>query len=175
KRLLDDNPSLGSVELSNYGEALLNPHLITILEYAHARSVAITLENGVNLNNCKDELLEALVKYRVRTVTCSIDGASRKTYRVYRVRGDFDTVIGNVERINHFKRVYRSEFPRLLWQFVVFGHNEEEIPIAREMAAALGMKFVTKISWDDKVSPVNDRGYVAAQTGEPATTRPEYE
>jgi len=93
RRLIDENPSLARVELSNYGEAFLNPHLLDILQYADAKAVAITLSNGVNLNHATDELLEGLVKYHVRDMTCSIDGASAETYRVYRVRGNFDRVI----------------------------------------------------------------------------------
>src|ERR1700728_3484076 len=50
RRLSDDNPSIRAVELSNYGEALLTPQLIAILQYAHLKSVAVNLHNGVNLN-----------------------------------------------------------------------------------------------------------------------------
>jgi MoaA/NifB/PqqE/SkfB family radical SAM enzyme len=57
--LIDQSPSIASVELSNYGEALLNPQLIDILQYAREKSVAITLGNGVNLNHCQEELIEA--------------------------------------------------------------------------------------------------------------------
>jgi len=71
----------------------------------------LTLNNGVNLNNAKDEALEGLVKYSVRGVSCSIDGASPETYRKYRVRGDFNSVIANIERINYYKQVYGTEFP----------------------------------------------------------------
>ena len=59
------------------------------------------------------------------------------------MRGDFDAVIGNIERINVHKRAQGSDLPNLVWQFVVFGHNEHEIPIAREMTERLGMKFRT--------------------------------
>src|SRR6476660_915223 len=175
RALLDDNPSVTSVELANYGEALLNPHLLKILEYANSKAVAITFSVGVNLNHATDELLEGLVKYRVQHITCSIDGASLETYRVYRVRGNFDKVIGHIERINYFKRKHQSEFPELTWQFVVFGHNEHEIPAAREMAKKLGMKFYTKITWDPDFSPVRDQEFVRAETGEQAVTREEYE
>ena len=175
RQLIDENPSLKRVELSNYGEILLNPHLLKILEYANAKAVAITISTGVNLNHATDELLEGLVKYRVRHMGVSIDGASSDTYRIYRIRGNFDKVIHHIEQINHFKREHRSEFPQLLWQFVVFGHNEHEIPMAREMAARLGMDFYTKISWDAKFSPIRNSEFVRAQTGERAVTRQEYE
>jgi MoaA/NifB/PqqE/SkfB family radical SAM enzyme len=111
----------------------------------------------------------------VKIVTCSIDGASPETYRIYRVRGDFDAVINNIERINVHKRGHASDLPHLVWQFVVFGHNEHEIPIAREMAERLGMEFRTKLTWDSKFSPIRDKELVRAQTGAQAVTRDEFE
>jgi MoaA/NifB/PqqE/SkfB family radical SAM enzyme len=175
RKLVDLNPSLERIEISNYGEVFLNPHLLQILAYAHSRGVAIALENGVNLNNVKDEDLEGLVKYGVRAMTCSIDGASSQSYAIYRVRGDFDVVIRNIEKINIYKRQYGSDLPSLVWQFVVFGHNEHEIPVAREMAAQLRMEFRTKLTWDPKFSPIRDKAFVRAQTGAQPTSREEYE
>jgi len=175
RRLIDLNPLLEVVEISNYGEIFLNPQLLRILQYAHAKGVAITIENGANLNNVRDELLEALVKYQVRILLCSIDGASRDTYRTYRVRGDFDTVIGNIEKINGFKQRYQSSLPHLIWQFVIFGHNEHEIPIAGRMAAQLGMEFRTKLTWDSDFSPIRDPAFVRTQTGGQPATREEFE
>jgi len=175
QRLLDLNPHLDRIEISNYGEVFLNPHLLRILEYAHRKGVSITMENGVNLNHAKEEALEGLVNYRVKIVTCSIDGASPETYRIYRVRGDFDAVINNIERINVHKRAQASDLPHLVWQFVVFGHNEHEIPLAREMAERLGMEFRTKLTWDSEFSPIRDEEFVRAQTGSQAVTRDEFE
>jgi MoaA/NifB/PqqE/SkfB family radical SAM enzyme len=175
KALIDQNPSVTRVELANYGEALLNPHLLTILEYANSKAIEITFGVGVNFNHAKDELLEGLVKYRVRHIVCSIDGASSETYRMYRIRGDFEKVIAHIKRLNYFKSKHQSELPELTWQFIVFGHNEHEIPVAREMAKQLGMRFRTKISWDAKFSPIRDKDFVRMQTGELALTREEYE
>jgi MoaA/NifB/PqqE/SkfB family radical SAM enzyme len=175
RELLVSNPALEQVEISNYGEVFLNPELLRILEYAHQRGVAISIGNGANLNHVKDEVLEGLVKYRVRVMTCSIDGATPENYRKYRVRGNFDQVISNIETINSFKHRYQSALPKLEWQFVVFGHNEHEIPIAREMAAKLGMEFRTKLTWDAKFSPIRDAEFVRAQTGWRSVTREEYE
>jgi len=175
RELLDSNPTLEQVEISNYGEVFLNPHLLRILEYAHQKGVAISIGNGANFNHVKDEVLEGLVKYKVRVITCSIDGATPESYRKYRVRGNFDQVIRNVETINSYKQRYRSALPALAWQFVVFGHNEHEIPIAREMAAKLGMEFITKLTWDPNFSPIRDPEFVRAQTGWRSLTREEHE
>jgi MoaA/NifB/PqqE/SkfB family radical SAM enzyme len=175
RKLLESAPTAKQVEISNYGEVFLNPQLMRILEYAHEKGVAITIDNGANLNNVKNEVLEGLVKYRVRGITCSIDGATPESYRKYRVRGNFDTVIRNIETINSYKGLYQSNFPRLIWQFVVFGHNEHEIPLAREMAAKLGMEFRTKLTWDDDFSPIRNKEFVRSQTGAQSTSREEFE
>ena len=172
---MDLNPSLERVEISNYGEIFLNPELLQILEYAHGKGVVIAIDNGANLNNVRDEVLEALVKYQVTKLTCSIDGASPETYRVYRVRGDFDRVMKNITAINAHKREYGSELPHLVWQFVVFGHNEHELPMARALAARLGMEFRPKLSWDAKFSPVRNKDFVRAHTDGQQSSRDEFE
>jgi len=175
RKLLDDNPGLKSIELSNWGEIFLNPALLGMLELAHQRGVKLTAENGVNLNKVRPEVLEGLVKYQFRRLTCSIDGASEETYSIYRVRGKFANVIANIRKINELKQLYRSPFPELVWKFVVFGHNEHELPVAFEMARELGMHFFPTVNnWDSNYSPVRDREAVRAATGMHATTVDEY-
>lgn len=150
ERFLDASPSVRSVELSNQGEIFLNPELPRILEIAHRRGVATAASNGVNLSSAREPSLEAVVKFGVRAMTCSIDGASAEVYRRYRVRGRFDKVLDAIRTINRYKQAYKSEFPRLTWQFVAFEHNIHEIDDARAMAAALGMTFKPKLSWTDE-------------------------
>lgn len=153
RKLLDDNPQVSEIELSNWGEIFVNPHLVDILRYAHEKGVRLSAGNGVNLNHARDDMLEALVKYGVTHITCSIDGATNEIYKQYRVRGNLDKVIAHIERINHYKDLYQSTLPRLSWQFVVFGHNQHEIDKARAMATALDMDFKPKLSWDPDYSP----------------------
>ncbi len=174
ERLLDANPTLMHLELSNWGEIFLNPELVDILRIAYEKNVMLTASNGVNLNTVKPEVLEALVKYKFRHLDCSIDGASQETYEQYRVNGNFDHVIENIRTLNHFKAQYKSEFPILLWQFVVFGHNEHEVEKARQIAADLGMDFYVKLSWDEKVSPIRDEDYVRTVTKGGVSSRSEY-
>jgi hypothetical protein len=164
-KLLADNPSVREIELSNYGEIMLNPDLPAILESAHSRGVVMRADNGVNLNSASDDALDAIVRYRLRSMTCSVDGASADTYRQYRVRGSFERVIAHVQRLNELKARYGSPYPVLTWQFVVFGHNEHELPVARRMARELGMRFRAKLSWDPDFSPIGDSRLVAEEAG----------
>jgi hypothetical protein len=169
RKLLDDNPGLKRIELSNYGEIFLNPALLSVLELAHERGVELSASNGVNLNKIRPEVLEGLVKYKFRRLTCSIDGASQETYSIYRVRGKFANVLNNIRKINELKQLYNSPFPELIWKFIVFGHNEHEVPVAREMARELGIGFLTELNCDRNYSPVRDPEAVRAATNNAAS------
>jgi len=174
RALLEQNPQVQEIELANYGEIFLNPELLAILKLAHERDVRLTVGVGFNLNDVRDEVLEGLVKYRVRSMTCSIDGASPETYAQYRIRGDFNTVIDNIKKINRWKETYDSPYPRMTWQFIVFGHNEHELPMARTLARSLDMVFYAKLNWDPNFSPIRDRDLVARELGITELTREEY-
>ena len=171
---IDDNPWIGRIELSNYGEVFLNLGLLAIFRYAYERNVTLEIANGANLNHVRDDVLEGLVRYRVAKMTCSIDGASQDVYARYRVRGNYERVIGNIRRINHFKSAHGSELPRLTWQFIAFGHNEHEIGSARDLATELGMTFFVKLNWDPELSPVVDEDTIRVATRTGAATRSEF-
>ena len=174
QKLVKENPWVRAIELSNYGEIFLNSELSEIMREAFSRHISLTADNGVNLNHANENVLEDLVRYRFHSMTCSIDGATSETYQIYRVRGNFDAVISNIEKINQLKKKYRSPYPLLVWQFVVFGHNEHEIPLARELAHQFNMKFRPKLTWDSDFSPIRDGEYVKRQLGLGAATRQEF-
>ena len=171
--LLEANPWVREIEISGLGEPFLNPEMPAILEEASRRGVALTADNGTTFNEMSKEVLHALVKHRLRRITCSIDGASQASYSIYRIGGDFGRVIENVRRVNALKSQLGSRYPRLTWQFVVFSHNEHEIPLARRMAAELGMDFRLKESWAPELSPVQEDRSAAAQHAGGGTYRPE--
>jgi MoaA/NifB/PqqE/SkfB family radical SAM enzyme len=174
QKLLNENPWIRVIELSNYGEIFLNPELSEIMREAFLRRIRLTADNGVNLNHVNERVLEDLVRYRFHSMTCSIDGATSKSYQVYRVKGNFEAVIRNIEKINQLKKKYRSQYPLLAWQFIVFGHNEHEIPLARKLARQFNMTFRPKLTWDMDFSPIRDRDYVKRQLGSGAATRQEF-
>jgi MoaA/NifB/PqqE/SkfB family radical SAM enzyme len=174
KNLIDLNTWIKKVELSNWGEIFLNPDLESIVKYAYEKNVLLKAGNGVNLNTAKENILESFVKYNFRTVSVSLDGATDETYRKYRIGGDLNRVIDNIKKINEYKQKYNSEYPKLYWQFVIFGHNEQEIPDARKMAESLGMEFRPKLSWDNSFSPIIDREFVRREGCLKVISREEY-
>ncbi len=174
KIFIDKNPHIKNIELSNFGEIFLNPELKQIIRYAYIHGVKLTARNGVNLNNTDKETLKFLVRYNFECLSVSMDGASNQTYKLYRIGGDFNKVIKNIKTINRHKKTYHSDLPRLWWQFIIFGHNEHELPKARSMAAVLGMKFVPKLNWDPSFSPVINKEFVRKESGLGVASREEY-
>jgi len=160
------------VELSNSGEIFLNPDLIKIIEFSFENDVALTANNGVNFNNVTDEILEALVKYNFKSITISLDGASQEIYSKYRINGDFDTVINNIKKINSLKQKYNSEFPNLVWQYILMEHNENDVIKAKKMAEELKMSIGFKLTWDKEYLPKNVE-MLKSETGLQFLTREE--
>ncbi len=165
KNLVDDNPQIKSIELSHSGEIFLNPELDKIIEYAYKKNVDLTAIAGVNLNDLSEEMAEILVKYKFREIKVSIDGVTPETYEIYRVGGDYNRVVDNIKKINKYKKLYNSEFPKLIWQFIIFGHNEHEIELAKEKAKELRMDIVFKENLTPKYSPIKNLKRVNLLTG----------
>jgi len=178
KKVIDDNPQVSQIELSNWGEVFLNKDLPKIVQYAYTQNVALSSKNGNNLNDANVEALEAVVKYKLRAMTCSIDGITQETYSKYRVGGDIARVFKNIEMINAFKKKYNSRYPQLTWQFIAFGHNEHEIITARKMAKQYNMSFSVKLSWEDlftqSFSPIKDMALVRRESKSDAANRKEF-
>jgi len=178
REFLQRNPHVSDIELSNWGELFINPDLLAILQYAHEQKVSLSAENGVNFNHASDEIIQALVKYGFQRMTISLDGVEQDTYVTYRRRGKVARVIENIRLLNKYKQQYASELPRLRWQFIAFGHNQQDITPARALASELNMEFYLKLSWGDLYtevfSPVTDKELIRRETGLQVADRKEY-
>ncbi|HEA68986.1 MAG TPA: radical SAM protein [Desulfobacterales bacterium] len=154
---MDKNPYIRRVEVASQGEVFLNNDLPRILESAYQRNITTTINGGANLNHAADEALEALVKFKTEVVRCAIDGATQETYATYRVGGKLKNVIENIQKINTYKEEYQSSKPDLIFQFIVFSHNEYEIDRAIVLAKMLKMKFTFRLNKISDFMPVKNR------------------
>ena len=164
KKFVDEN-DIESVEISNHGEIFLNPELDKIIKYAYEKGIELNAGNGVNLNYLPKGMAETLVKYQFQSLVISIDGATQETYEQYRVHGRLDKVLKNIEEINFYKKKYKSDLPILTWKFIVFGHNEHEIPLVKKMAKKLKMELEFTANCAPEYSPLKDEAKVIKQTG----------
>ena len=163
KKFLEDNPSIKKVELSKSGEVFLNPRLSEILKISHEKGVEVQLLNGVNMNYAPDPVLEELVRTQVRAVKVSLDGATQEVYSLYRRGGDISRVLSNIRKINEYKKKYGSEYPKLVWQFILMDEDQHEAEAAKKMAAELGMDIYYTL--DFRGFKPKDREWLQSVTG----------
>jgi len=129
---------LFQVEVYQYGEPLLNPDVFRMIEYAKKKYHAFT-RVSTNLNILDKEKADKLVASGLDSLTLSIDGASQETYSKYRVGGDFNKVLENVNLIIAARKAQKSHTPKLIWQFLLFRHNEHEVEKAKILAEKIGL------------------------------------
>lgn len=159
KNLIDNNPFIREIELSNHGEIFLNPDLVKIIKYSYEKNVKLTAYTGVNLNTLSENMAEALVKYKFKAMVVSIDGATPKTYAIYRRGGDFNTVINNIKTINKYKEKYNSRYPIIIYKYIVFGHNVHETEKAKELAKSLNIPIEFAVNNVKTYSPIDIKDY----------------
>lgn len=173
KRVVDENPCIKEIELSNSGEIFLNPDLVKIIRYSFEKNIHLTAINGVNFNTVSDEQIDALVKYNFGIVGISLDGATQETYERYRRCGNYEKVICNIKKLIDTKKKYNSSFPKIVWQFILMEHNEHEVSLVKREAAKLGIPVWYKLNWNDKYHPTN-RELLQSVTGLQYLTREEH-
>ena len=67
--------------------------------------------------------------------------------------------------INKYKKKYNSNYPELVYKFIVFGHNEHEIENAKKLAKKLDMEMQFSQNCVQKYSPIKNSEKVYKLTG----------
>ena len=131
-------PVVETVELSTYGEPMMTPHIHD--KFADMDRFGVKCEMITNGTLMKgDQLLERMSRI-MGSLYISIDGATAKTYNRLRLGGDFDQVLDNVRRYNHFRhqRPKAEQAPLHLF-YILMRSTLDELPdflhLARELDA----------------------------------------
>lgn len=167
KNFVDNHPYIREIEVTNNGDIFLNPDLLEIVMYANQKHIILTAKQCVNLNNLPEYMADTLVNFGFDTIKININGATPETYSIYHKNGDFNKVIENIKLINKYKEKYNSEYPKLTYKFTVFGHNEHEIDMAKELAKSLNMEIEFYNNYVGWYSPINDLQRVKEKTESP--------
>jgi MoaA/NifB/PqqE/SkfB family radical SAM enzyme len=154
--------------LYNWGEPFLHRQIIEMLSFAHENRISTSISS--NLNLLPREGAEALVLSGLDDLVVSCDGLSQETYEKYRVGGDLNKVIGNLNAIKAAKRKLGRSNPNIEFQFLVFRHNEHEVGNVHDFARGHGADTVRL------VKPAIDLGLPDIRPAvNPEHTRPEYQ
>ncbi len=153
--------------LYNWGEPFLHRQIIKMIGYAHQKKMSTSISS--NLNLLPREGAEALVLSGLDDLIVSCDGLSQETYERYRVGGELEKLVANMDAISAAKKKLGRSNPNIEFQFLVFEHNEHEVERVHEFATQHGANTVRlekpaiDLSLPDVRPAVN-----------PAYARPEY-
>jgi len=126
---------LESIDLTGWGEPLLNPDLFPIIDLVRARfSGRLTMTtNGMLLDR---SAIDHIVASGFDTVCVSMDAASAETYRHARPGGDWDRLL---ENLRAFIAARSSARPLVFGAFLLRAGALEEAPAFVRLCAGLGL------------------------------------
>lgn len=128
KTILDEiGDYLFYLGMYHLGEPFLHKQTPEFIQYAKSKHIYVTLSSNLSLN-LSDDYIERIVRSGLDMLTVSCDGVTAETYSHYRRRGTFEQVRDNMQRIQATKARLGVSTPHIVWQFLVFRHNQHEIP-----------------------------------------------
>ncbi|MBK8970217.1 MAG: radical SAM protein [Hahellaceae bacterium] len=131
------------MQLYTWGEPLLNKDIYDIIQYAKDKNIYVMVSTNATMLN--EANCERLVDSGIDYVMTAVDGLSSETYKKYRVGGDYQKVINNVQNLLMVKKRKHSSAPFVEWQFIVFKHNEHEVKDAERFAYEIGINKFTPL------------------------------
>lgn len=114
------------------GEPTLNKDFCKMVKMAS--ELGIYTSTSTNAHFLNTEIADEIVKSGLDRLIISIDGATAQTYAEYRKGGNFDKVTEGTKNILKVREKYKSAKPYVIWQFIVFKHNEHEVDAIKTMA-----------------------------------------
>ncbi len=135
KMLAQLAPELLYLNLYIQGEPLMHPNFgAMVKEASRYKLYTSTSTNGHYMNQA---LAEELVRSKLTRIIFSVDGTNQESYGLYRVGGNFHQVKQSIIDVVRAKRKARSFYPIIVMQFLVFRHNEHELPQVKKLAHRL--------------------------------------
>jgi MoaA/NifB/PqqE/SkfB family radical SAM enzyme len=154
-RLLDGAPGVRELHLQGLGEPLMHPRFFEMVREAKQRGLEVSTNSNVTL--LTEKRAQLMLESGLDRLHVSIDGASAETYERIRVRGHFDRVVANAERINQMRRARPGAALSVQMVAVLMRQNLGELPALVRLAAELGMDslFVQHLAheFDDETLP----------------------
>ena len=146
----------------NYGDIVMNPESLEILEYFRRLNSKLHLPISTNGAARNKEFWQRLAKLDPKIYFC-LDGLE-DTHSLYRVNTLFSTVIKNAQ-------TYIAAGGHAVWKMIPFDHNRHQIDQARELSLKLGFKDFIVTDYGRNSTPVfNKNGELTHVIGNPTNT-----
>ena len=122
------------------GEPYLNPKFYDLVGYARKKNIFVA--TSTNAHFLDEERAKATIDSGINQIIISIDGVSQETYAKYRLEGHLDKVIEGTKNLVQAKRNTKTGKTHIIWQFIVFAHNEHQVEDVKREAKRIGVDEV---------------------------------
>jgi MoaA/NifB/PqqE/SkfB family radical SAM enzyme len=139
----------------NWGEPLLHKQTPELIGYAKTKDLKVVLSSNLSIK-LSDDYIERLVGSGLDTLIVGLDGVTEESYAKYRRGGSLALVRENMLRIQDAKSRLNSPTPHVLWQFLVFKHNEHEIAEAVAIHREWGADEIKMAPAEMPLAPYDD-------------------
>lgn len=119
------------------GEPYLHPDFLKMVSFAATHGIyTITSTNAHYLDETR---ARATVESGLEELIVSVDGSTQESYSQYRVGGQLEKVIEGTKQVLRAKQQLNRRYPHVVWQFVVFKHNQNQIAEIKSLAKEIGV------------------------------------
>lgn len=133
-------PTLSYLTFYFQGEPYLHPGFLDMVDYASSKGIYTATSTNAHFLN--GEVARRTVQSGLDRLIISLDGTTQEAYESYRIGGSLKKVIEGTKNIIEAKKALRSRTPHVVFQFLVVGPNEHQIPEVHDLAKSLGVDQV---------------------------------
>lgn len=137
KRVIDElRRTLTYITYYFQGEPYLNPEFLDMVKYASDNNIYTS--TSTNAHYLTPEMSKRTIDSGLNRLIISLDGTTQETYGKYRIGGSLQKVLDGTKNLVEAKKA-AGKGPHIVWQFIVFGHNEHQINDMKALAKEYGV------------------------------------
>lgn len=122
------------------GEPYLNPDFLDMVKYARSKNMYVATSSNAHYLNLENSI--KTIESGLNRLIISIDGITQETYAKYRIGGKLDKVFEATKNLMEARKITGKKGPLIIWQFIVFSHNEHELPEIKKIAKEFGVDYL---------------------------------
>jgi len=133
KRLIDSVEKYAILlTFQNWGEPLLHPNIIEMVEYASQNSIFTVISSNFS-QRLDSSFLERLMHSGLNVLHIDVDGTTQEVYERYRIGGNLDWVLDNLRKVVEIKSKSPGVSTLIETAMIVSSHNEHQLDDYREL------------------------------------------
>lgn len=117
------------------GEPFLHPRFFKMVKYANEKRIYTATSTNAHFLDSENAI--KVVESGLDRLIISIDGVTQESYEKYRIGGSLEKVLEGTKNLVEAKKELKSNKPFIIFQFVVFKSNENEIQEIKKLAGKM--------------------------------------